>query len=113
MIAFENFCLQPSTHYVQQASMSRDRTLLDALLAGFAPCRIRRHIRRYASDFGEFAKAVRRRNKFSSTRFARVNAGGQKWLILIISGSRLSIVIAISLFATVTTSAFGERAYII
>ncbi|MGA9051340.1 MAG: hypothetical protein WB422_08105, partial [Pseudolabrys sp.] len=42
-----------------------------------------------------------------------VNAGGQKWLILIISGSRLSIVIAISLFATVTASAFGERAYII
>ncbi|MFZ1186981.1 MAG: hypothetical protein WAO14_26975, partial [Pseudolabrys sp.] len=36
----------------------------------------------------EFAKAVRRRNKFSSTRFAPVNAGGQKWLILIISGSR-------------------------
>ncbi|MGA7404759.1 MAG: hypothetical protein WBW67_08200 [Pseudolabrys sp.] len=34
MIAFENFCLQPSTHYVQQASMSGDRTLLDALLAG-------------------------------------------------------------------------------
>ena len=54
----------------------------------FTPCGIRRQIRRYASDFGGFAKAVSRRNKFSSTRFAPVNAGGQKWLILIISGSR-------------------------
>ncbi|MGC1914481.1 MAG: hypothetical protein WA710_04655, partial [Pseudolabrys sp.] len=48
-------------------------TLLDARLAG--------RLLRAVQD-------VRRRNKFSSTRFAPVNAGGQKWLILIISGSR-------------------------
>jgi hypothetical protein len=90
MIAFENFCLQLSTHYVQQASMSRDRTLLDALLA-YRLIRAVQDPSAYSAvclRLGEFAKAVRRRNKFSSTRFAPVNAGGQKWLILIISGSR-------------------------
>ncbi|MGC1820016.1 MAG: hypothetical protein WA729_03275 [Pseudolabrys sp.] len=30
MIAFENFCLQPSTHYVQQASKAKKPTKVTA-----------------------------------------------------------------------------------
>jgi hypothetical protein len=46
MIAFENFCLQPSTHYVQQASKAKKPTKATATDASHTKTRTTRPFER-------------------------------------------------------------------